>query len=300
MPKRTNDFQQLVLRIYQALAGTGAHVEESVLVPEKNSDAKREVDVLVTALVAGHKTRIAIECRDHTKDQDITWVDGLIGKYANLGIEKVIAVSSTDYSSTAFQKAAQHNIELLSLKEASETDWADKVGPSAFQFFGFRNRPLIVGLRLHNQEQIKLEYTFDGELQNQDGALFPYAQLFLDIWEAHMAHMAGQKIAEHVFSNWDRFTSLPNTPRYCEIVEDFSAPRTIHIENLEPVIFDQIVWGVGTKYSIELLAPRKLALGDKAASIASALDDQGTPVHITLALNQTGQLIGAHVKSGDA
>ena len=300
MPKRTNDFQQLVLRIYQALGGTGVDVQESVLVPEKNSDAKREVDVLVTASVAGHRTRIAIECRDHAKDQDITWIDGLIGKYANLGIEKVIAVSSTDYSPTAFQKAAQHNIELLSLKEASETDWAAKVGPSAFQFFGFRNRPLIVALRLQNEEKLKIEYTFEGESQSKDISVVPYAQLFLDIWEAHMAHVAGQKIAEHVLSNWDCVSSLPNTPRYCEIVEDFGAPRTIHIENLAPVVFDQIIWGVGTKYSIELLAPRKLALGDKAASIASALDDQGTPVHITLTLNQAGELIGAHVKSGDA
>ncbi len=300
MPKRTNDFQQLVLRIYQALAGAGADVQESVLVPEKNSNSKREVDVLVTASVAGHKTRIAIECRDYTKYQDITWIDGLIGKYANLGIEKVIAVSSTDYSATAFQKAAQHNIELLTLKEASETDWATKIGPSAFQFFSFRNRPLVVGLRLHNQEQIKIEYTFEGELQNQDRSLAPYAQLFLDIWQTHMMCVAGQKIAKHVFSNWDRINSLPNTPKYCEIVEDFSASRSIRIENLAPVVFDQIVWGIGTKYSTELLASRKLSLGDKAASIASALDDQGTPVHITLALNQAGELIGAHVTSSDA
>ncbi len=293
MPKRTNEFQQLVLRIYQALAGTGAKVEESVLVPEKNSNAMREVDVLVTANVAGHSTRLAIECRDHSRDQDITWVDGLIGKYANLGIEKVIAVSASNYSTTALQKAAQHNIELLTLTQAVETDW------TAIQFFGFRNRPMIIGLRLSDVEQLKIEYTFEGELQSQDRSLAPYAQFFLDLWQAHAADLAGQKIAEHVLTYWDRIVSLPNTPRYCEIVETFSAPRTLQVQNSPPIAFDTIIWGVGTKYTMELLAPRKLSLGDKAAAVASALDDQGKRVHITLVLNQAGHLVGADVTSSD-
>lgn len=300
MPKRTNEFQKIVLRIHQALAGIGVAVEESVLVPEKNSNAQREVDVLVTTSIAGHQTRIAIECRDHGRDQDITWIDGLIGKYVNLGIEKVIAVSATNYSATASQKAAQHNIELLTLKDASETDWATKICPSAFQFFGFRNRPLIVGLRLQHVDQIKIEYTFEGDLRSEDCVLVPYAQFFLDIWEVHMAQVAGQKIAKHVSSDWNRISSLPKTPRYWEIVETFPFSRTVQVENSPPVVFDEIIWGVGTQYAIEMLAPRKLLLGNKAAAVASTLDDKGRPVHLTLVLDQSGELIGANVTCDDA
>ena len=96
MSKQSNPFQNLVFRIHQALAGT-ASVEESALVREKNSESKREIDVLITATIAGYPSRVAIECRDHSKDQDITWVDALIGKYVNLPIDRVIAVSATPF-----------------------------------------------------------------------------------------------------------------------------------------------------------------------------------------------------------
>jgi len=295
MPKRTNDFQQLVLRIYVALAGTSATVEESALLKERNSDAHREVDVLVTTIVAGHSIRVAIECRDHSKDQDISWVDSLIGKYANLDIHKIIAVSHTGYSAAAEQKATQHDIELLTLQEAQEADWANKVGPSAFQFFSFRNRPLIVGLKLKGVEQLKLEYTFEGDTKTEGQALRPYAQFFLEVWQAHMAHLAGPKLSEHVFSNWDRISLAPNTPRYWELVETFTAPRNLEVENGAPISFDTVVWGIGTKYTAETLRPTKWIMGEKAAVIASALDDQGKPVHITLVADQTGHLLGVNV-----
>jgi hypothetical protein len=50
----------MVRRIYGALAGTAATVEESVLLKEKNSEAQREVDVLVTTTVAGHRIRVGV------------------------------------------------------------------------------------------------------------------------------------------------------------------------------------------------------------------------------------------------
>lgn len=297
MPKRTNEFQQIVARIYAVLAGTGAIVQESVLLKENNSDAKREVDVLVTTSVAGHQIRVAIECRDHSRDQDITWVDSLIGKYINLDVQKIVAVSHTEYSETAVQKAAQHNIELLTLREAQEADWASKIGPAAFQFFGFRNRPMVVALRLNAVEQLKIEYTFEGETKMEDPSVEVYAQFFLEIWQARMAHIAGQKISEYVFANWDRISLAPNTPRYCEIVENFASPRTLQVNSAKPISFDTLIWGVGTKYTAETLGPTKWVMGDKAAVVASALDYQGKPVHITLVAGQSGQFLGAKVET---
>ncbi len=296
MPRRTNEFQQVVLRIYGALSGTASTVEESVLLKEKNSEAEREVDVLVTSSVAGHLMRVAVECRDHGRDQDITWVDSLVGKYANLDVQKVVAISHTDFSATAKQKAAQHNIELLTLKEEREADWASKVGPMAFQFFGFRNRPMLVGLILDAVEQLKIEYTFEGQVTTEGPLIGPYAQFFLEIWQTHMTHIAGQKISAHAFSNWDRISQMPNTPRYCEIVESFGTLRTLRVGKAAPLSFDTVVWGVGTKYTAETLAPTKWVLGDKAASVASALDDRGRPVHITLVADQDGRFLGANVE----
>lgn len=164
MPKRSNDFQKITLNIHRALANRGITVEESVLVPEKNSDTTREVDILLTTTVASHKVRIGIECRDHERNQDITWIDGLIGKYANLDIDRVIAVSHSPFTNPAKQKAQQHNIELLTLEEAERVNWATKIGPSLFRFFAFHNRPLVVGLFLGHDQVLKLEYSFEGQL----------------------------------------------------------------------------------------------------------------------------------------
>jgi len=120
MPKRTNYFQQLIHHIYRQLAPTGATVTESALVTERSSSTQREIDILVEHSVAGHRVRIGIECRDRSSKDDITWVDGVIGKYKDLDIQKVILVSNSGFSSGAIQKALANNIETHALARINE------------------------------------------------------------------------------------------------------------------------------------------------------------------------------------
>lgn len=296
MPKRTNDFQRLVKRIHAALAGTEAEVEESALVKEKNSSAQREVDVLITTTVAGHKIRVAVECRDHNRDQDITWIDSLIGKYTNLDVNKVIAVSHTLFGKNAVEKAQQNNIEVLTLEEADGVDWAAKIGPAEFRSFAYRNRPLVVGLQLDSIEQLVVRYEFDGTIKGSDENDHPIAQFFLDVWHSIMSRKAGQMLSQEIFGNWERVASLKQTPRYWEITESYIEPRTLSIPgSKKAVCFNKVVWGVGTKYSMETVEPEKWVIKNNAAIVASFKDDQGHPVHITLVTDKGGQLVGVDV-----
>src|SRR5688572_759202 len=105
MPKRTNDFQKLIHYIYSQMVPEGATVTESALLRERSSLAKREVDILIEYEIAGTKLRIAVECRDRSRKDDIEWIDGLIGKYRDLEVDKVIAVSNSGFSSDAIEKA---------------------------------------------------------------------------------------------------------------------------------------------------------------------------------------------------
>jgi len=123
MPKRTNDFQQLIHFIYSQIVPEGATVTESVLLKEQNSPAKREVDILIEYEIAGTKLRIAVECRDRSRKDDIEWIDGLIGKYQDLGVDKVIAVSNSGFSADAIKKASAKKIDTRSLEQALNTDW---------------------------------------------------------------------------------------------------------------------------------------------------------------------------------
>jgi len=120
MAKQTNAFQQLIHYIYEKLEGQDATVTESALLLEQkvNEEVSREVDVLIERTIDDKIVRIAVECRDRSSKDDIQWVDCLIGKYINLKVHKVIAVSNSGFSKSAQLKAIANGIELMTLKEA--------------------------------------------------------------------------------------------------------------------------------------------------------------------------------------
>jgi hypothetical protein len=124
MPKRTNDFQNLIASIYKQIVEKGGKVTESGMVYDKEADTLREVDVLVECRYAGHDFKIAIECRDRSRKDSVEWIDSLIGKSKSLLVNKVVAVSKEGFTQSAIKKAAFNNIDTLTLEEAIETDWS--------------------------------------------------------------------------------------------------------------------------------------------------------------------------------
>ena len=100
----------------------GAVVSESAMLNERSSLTQREVDILIEHKLAGHRLRIGIECRDRAAKDDITWVDGIIGKYRDLDVDKVILVSRSGFTQAATEKALANRIECCTLQEFSESD----------------------------------------------------------------------------------------------------------------------------------------------------------------------------------
>jgi hypothetical protein len=123
MPKRTNEFQELIKSIYEKIVPDGGKVTESGMVFDKNAKTLREVDILVEYRYAHHDFNMAIECRDRSRKDSVEWIDGLIGKSKSLAVNKVVAVSKEGFSKTAKNKAEAHNIDTLTLEEAIEIDW---------------------------------------------------------------------------------------------------------------------------------------------------------------------------------
>lgn len=125
MPKRSNQIQKLIKYISEQLAPEGAKVEESVLLEEKGvkNPSEREIDILLEYNIGISTIRIAIECRDRERTDNITWIDSLIGQYANLPVDKVIAISRSGFSSNAIEKAELNNIITMTLDKASEVNW---------------------------------------------------------------------------------------------------------------------------------------------------------------------------------
>jgi hypothetical protein len=101
VPKRTNDFQALIALVERQLAASGVRVVESEMLADRLTGELREVDVCVHATVSGKDVMLALECRDHKRKADQIWIDTLRGKYANLPVDKVIAVARAGFAKTA-------------------------------------------------------------------------------------------------------------------------------------------------------------------------------------------------------
>lgn len=125
MPKRTNDFQTLIKHIYEQIVPDGGTVTESGMVHDSEAEILREVDILVEYKYAGHEFSFIVECRDRSRSETVEWIDGLVGKTKSLKVNKVIAVSSKGFASSAKTKAQANGIETLTLEEANETHWGE-------------------------------------------------------------------------------------------------------------------------------------------------------------------------------
>lgn len=123
MPKRTNDFQSMIALIERQLAPKGARVTESKLLRDQREGEEREIDILIEIEIGDHPIKIGVECINQGRPASVEWIDKILGKYRNLPINKVVAVSQSGFTKSALKKATGANIETLTLKEGAKTDW---------------------------------------------------------------------------------------------------------------------------------------------------------------------------------
>lgn len=146
MPKRTNTFQRLVVWLQESLAGLDARVTESAMIMDHSCGEELEVDILVEFHKAGVRYRTVLECRDHSRNAGRDWIRDLKTKRDSCRLDKIIAVHSKGFSSSAGRAAQEHNIPLYTLKNIP-LDKADK--SIAMQFLGtplFSRSILSVGV----------------------------------------------------------------------------------------------------------------------------------------------------------
>lgn len=196
MPKRTNQFQKLVTYIAEQIAPSGGTVTESALLDEVGIHGKiqREVDVLIEVNAGIAPIRIAIECRDRKPKDDIKWIDELIGKYRNLPINKVVAVSRAGFSKSATKKAELNKITTMSLKEASQTNW-----PSQF---------IKLGIALIEQSYTISKVIFETDPPTQsaltadDKVVSPNGSATIPEFLQEVSQQLIEKIHEYVLQNF--------------------------------------------------------------------------------------------------
>lgn len=146
MPKRTNDFQDVVAAIHRAMASKGAQVTESALLTENGTESLREIDVLIEYPTEPYRVKIAVEAKAHRRKLSVTEIETLVGKYRgphSVLVDRVVIVSQSGYSRAAREKALANGFELLSLHAAKDVDWFGKFRAPAEQLLSLCGPPHV-------------------------------------------------------------------------------------------------------------------------------------------------------------
>src|SRR5688572_13707857 len=112
MPPRSNQFQRLVFLVKKVLAPTGATVTESKMLIDRETGDEREVDICIETTLAGHPVTLSIECQDHKRITDVTWVEQMYSKHQRLATSTLILASRSGFSKRARTLARIKGIEL--------------------------------------------------------------------------------------------------------------------------------------------------------------------------------------------
>ncbi len=119
--------EKIVALMESALDGTNAVITSPDKIPELSSGHLRDVDVTIKQRIGSQEVVIGIECRTHRRRQGTPWLEQLKGKRDNLGLAKIVAVSTSGFSKDGRDYASRNGIELCELDRVQTEDvrqWA--------------------------------------------------------------------------------------------------------------------------------------------------------------------------------
>ena len=129
MPKRSNDFQRLIYLVRLNLS-EGARVSESKMMRDRLTKRFREVDVVVEGKVGSQPVYVSIECRDHQRVADVSWVDAMKAKHDRLDTNVLLLTSRSGFTPEARDVASKYGIEAFTLEDIDDHDIHALLGPN--------------------------------------------------------------------------------------------------------------------------------------------------------------------------
>jgi len=158
MPKRTNDFQELVALVQKALAPKGATVIESAMEPVPGLTEPREIDILIESDFGPYRVKVAVEATGRSRKLDNETFGKILSKYAIQGgvkVDKVVIVTSAGFTKDVIERAKMLRVDLMTLSEAKEADWS-KISPQ----LDFNFQPHICTVRLSPKRSVESKSGF--------------------------------------------------------------------------------------------------------------------------------------------
>lgn len=163
MPKRSNDFQRLVYLIRVNLA-EGAKVTESKMMRDRLTKRFREVDVVIEGKVGNHPVTVCVECRDHKRVADVTWVDMMKSKHDRLDTNALILASRSGFTPEARNVASTFGIEVFTLEDVESADIPRMLSSES---------PLLLKSVTISTQKVNVKVAKFGELSEENIATTP-------------------------------------------------------------------------------------------------------------------------------
>lgn len=123
MPKRSNQFQRLVVLLHERLDKNWTVIESEMLINTLTGD-EREVDIVCRSKLGAHEVIVSIECTDTKRPASSTWVESMRSKHEFLPTSKLILWSGNGFYKPAIEIAKKCGIETVSPQNEISEEWA--------------------------------------------------------------------------------------------------------------------------------------------------------------------------------
>ena len=116
--KQGRSLELLVERLERLLTDDpSVDIESPKFLPDKQTNQRREHDVVLTYNKSHHELLVAIECKDRSRPVGVPDIEAFSSKCKSTGVNKGIIVSSSGFTKTALSKSSAESIKCLELKE---------------------------------------------------------------------------------------------------------------------------------------------------------------------------------------
>ena len=146
-----------------------AEIKSPEFVRDCDTNSLREVDIGVRLKQGSGNVFIAIECRDRSSTQDITWIEQLISKKNSINADVLIAVTSSKFTKPAMIKAAKNGVAIRKYEDFSTNEVIAWANETYIEVHSIEKK--VKGIQILTVDQITLkkplnEYSFYNEEQN--------------------------------------------------------------------------------------------------------------------------------------
>lgn len=151
------ELEKLVMMIQKQLS-PDASVQHNVMLEGVDSEAKRQIDVLVEQNIGQYTMRIVIDCKDYSKPVDVKGVEEFYGLVQDVRAHKGALVCPSGFTKSALKRAKKLQIDLYRPVSTGKHKWQVKV--TAPVLCDFRSCYMSFGIRCSAPKPVKIQQEF--------------------------------------------------------------------------------------------------------------------------------------------